>query len=214
MAQLLFFDDKHEYVLDGELIPSVSELARFCSREIYSNINQYTLDNACDRGTKVHKACENIDLFGECEVDAEISGYVNAYVQFRKDYKIKKDNIVLIEKSLAHNEMRFAGTIDRVFKIDSKTIIVDLKSSSVVKKILAKIQLNGYEKLYFYNYNEPIDELWILQLKADGTYSVIKIAKDDTLFMACYNIDKEFRSSKRKKKKEKEDGTDTKWNGA
>lgn len=200
MAQLLFFDEKHEYTLDGEKIPSVSELARFCSREIYENINQYTLDNACDRGTRVHKACENVDLLGECDVDEDIAGYVRAYIQFRKDYGIKKENIVLVEKALSHNEMRFAGTLDRVFKIDGKTIIVDLKSSSVVKKVLAKIQLNGYEKLYFYNYNEPVDELWILQLKADGTYAVIKIAKDDSLFMACYTIDKELKENKRKKK--------------
>ena len=202
MAQLLFFDEKHEYILGEEKIPSVSELARFASREIYGNINQYTLDNACDRGTRVHKCCENIDLFGECDVDDDIVGYIKAYIQFRKDYDIKKENIALVEKALAHNDMKFAGTIDRVFKIDGKTIIVDLKSSSVVKKTLAKIQLNGYDKLYFHNYNEVVDDLWILQLKTDSTYSVFKIAKDDTLFMACYNIDKELRTGKRKKKEE------------
>ena len=35
MATLLFFDQGHKYTLDGEELPSVSELCRFLSREIY-----------------------------------------------------------------------------------------------------------------------------------------------------------------------------------
>ena len=41
MATLLFFDQGHKYTLDGEELPSVSELCRFLSREIYGDVAQW-----------------------------------------------------------------------------------------------------------------------------------------------------------------------------
>ena len=60
MAQLLFFDECHKYTLDGEELPSVSQLTRFISREIYGDVGQFNLDRAAERGTAVHKATERI----------------------------------------------------------------------------------------------------------------------------------------------------------
>lgn len=52
MAKLIFYDEGHTCKLDGETIPSVSELTRFISREVYGTVSQSTLDNAAARGTK------------------------------------------------------------------------------------------------------------------------------------------------------------------
>jgi hypothetical protein len=41
---------------------------------------------------------------------------VRAYVQFRKDFGIK--DYAHIEKALAHEELKYAGTIDRIYTID------------------------------------------------------------------------------------------------
>ena len=75
MGKLIFFDKDHTYQVDGETVPSVSEVLRFMSREIYDTVNQYTLDNAADRGSRVHKACENLDRYGSCEVSRDIEPY-------------------------------------------------------------------------------------------------------------------------------------------
>ena len=56
MARLIFYDAEHEYTVDGVKYPSVSEILRFISREIYDDTNQYALDHAADLGTSVHKA--------------------------------------------------------------------------------------------------------------------------------------------------------------
>ena len=42
---LKFYDDGHVYELDGKIIPSVSELLRFMSREVYGDIDKYILDH-------------------------------------------------------------------------------------------------------------------------------------------------------------------------
>ena len=199
MAQILkFFDENHVYELDGEEIPSVSELSRFASREIYKDINQYTLDRAADRGTKVHKACENLDRYGDCEVEEGISPYIKAYIQFCQDYA---PSWSLIEKPLASGTMQFAGTLDRVGTLkDGKAAIVDIKTSSVVQKVLALIQLNGYKVLYEENFAQRIEKLYILHLKNDGNYKLIEFPTDLTLFNACLSLHNALKKKKRSKK--------------
>lgn len=118
MARLIFFDDTHTYTVDGEEFPSVSEISRFASREVYGEVSQFNLDNACSRGSAVHKATEILDKYGKCECDEDIEPYIRAYVQFRKDFGIK--DYAHIEKPLAHEELKYAGTIDRIYEIDEK----------------------------------------------------------------------------------------------
>ena len=216
MAILIFFDKGHLYELNGEQVPSVSEIARFVSREVYGNVEQYTLDNASSRGTAVHKSTEVLDKYNEVECDPIIEPYIRAYIKFRKDYGIKE--YVAIEKALASENMRFAGTIDRIatitkefadtFKAQTKKdishligrlAIIDIKSSAVVQKVLAPIQLNGYEKLVTENRIGEVGLLLILHLNKEEKYKVHDFELDDTLFMSCYNLHKALEKKKRKK---------------
>ena len=114
MARLI----THTYTVDGEEFPSVSEISRFASREVYGEVSQFNLDNACSRGSAVHKATEILDKYGKCECDEDIAPYIQAYVKFRKDFGIK--DYAHIEKALAHEELKYAGTIDRIHTIDEK----------------------------------------------------------------------------------------------
>lgn len=120
MARLIFYDAEHIYTVDGEEFPSVSEISRFASREVYGDISQFNLDNACSRGSAVHKATEILDKYGKCECAEDIESYIRAYVQFRKDFGIK--DYAHIEKALAHEELKYAGTIDRIYEIDDAFI--------------------------------------------------------------------------------------------
>lgn len=120
MARLIFFDDTHTYTVDGEEFPSVSEISRFASREVYGEVSQFNLDNACSRGSAVHKATEILDKYGKCECDEDIEPYIRAYVQFRKDFGIR--DYAHIEKALANEELKYAGTIDRIYTIDDKFV--------------------------------------------------------------------------------------------
>ena len=89
MARLIFFFFFYTYTVDGEEYPSVSEISRFASREIYGEVNQFNLDNACNRGSAVHKATEILDKYGSVECAEDIENYIRAYVSFRKDFGVK-----------------------------------------------------------------------------------------------------------------------------
>lgn len=237
MARLIFFDDTHTYTVDGEEFPSVSEISRFASREVYGEVSQFNLDNACSRGSAVHKATEILDKYGKCECDEDIAPYIQAYVKFRKDFGIK--DYAHIEKALAHEELKYAGTIDRIYTIDDKFVeavaekcksfvfinaegkvetiktpkdlsafigklaIIDLKSSSVVQKVLALIQLNGYKLSTEANGLGEVKALFILHLEK-GNYKLIGFEINPELFMACLTLHKALQKKKRVKKENTE----------
>ena len=219
MKNLKFFDEGHRYELDGIELPSVSEISRFASREVYGNdISKYVLDKACERGTAVHKATEELDKTGKCEISPEYVEYLNAYVKFRKDFNIKE--YTYIEKPLADEETGYAGTLDRVYVIDEdfakavkkhcktdisncigKYAIIDLKTSSTVKKQLAQIQLPAYSNLLCSALSNCADFLGILHLKKDGKYKLTPYEDDLSLFNACLTLHKAFAKKSKKESK-------------
>jgi hypothetical protein len=193
MAQLLFFDEGHKYTLDGEELPSVSELTRFISREIYGDVGQFNLDRAADRGTAVHKATELLDKYGTVEIDEDISPYLKAYIAFRKEHKCEWQKI---EYATHHPENLYAGTLDRVGTVDGKLAILDIKTSSTIQKPLYTAQLNLYREML----PDPIEQLIILHLRKDGTYKLIDIPIEDTLADACVTLHEALKKKKRSKK--------------
>ena len=141
MAQLLFFDQGHRYELDGVEVPSVSTILRFLTREIYSEVRQADLDRAAERGSRVHKALELLDKLGEVDADAETEPYIRAYIKFRQEHACDWTGI---EKPVVNEQLRYAGTADRIGTVDGQPTIIDFKCQSSIHKPLVKAQLNGY----------------------------------------------------------------------
>lgn len=181
----MFFDNNHTYELDGQKLTSVSEIIRFISREVYGEINQYALDNAAERGTRVHRTTQTLDTAKEVECDDDIVGYIRAYIRFCKEHTVQWD---CIEKSLASTDLGIAGTIDRRGAVDGQYCTVDIKTNSVVKKTLVKAQLNGYEILCKENKLRQSEKLYCLQLMQDGKYRLYECTIDDTEFKSCLAI--------------------------
>lgn len=185
MAQLIFYDTGHTYEVDGVKMDSVSEILRFLSREEYDDINQYHLDNAAERGTAVHAACEALYKYGSVECTPDVEPYVMAFLQFLKDHKC---NFTDIERPLADVERCIAGTPDLCGTVDDEEAIVDMKAQASVHKSLVKAQLNAYRSLRIINGKPPADKLYCLQLKPDGKYRLYPVAVDDSEWSACYAL--------------------------
>lgn len=201
MAKLIFFDDSHRYTVDGVDVPSVSELTRFISRELYGEVQQYLLDNAASRGTKIHKAAEALDKYGSVEIEDDLAPYLKAYVAFLKDHKPQWDKI---EWSVCNGTL-YAGTIDRYGELGSKKAIVDLKSTANIT--------GGHKALYTAAQNlyrmaaekeVPVEALYILQLRKDGTYRLIELPIEDELANACIALHEAMKKKPRKRKEKTE----------
>lgn len=200
MATLLFFDDSHTYTVDGEPVPSVSELCRFISREVYKDIQQFRMDNAAERGSSVHKATEILDKYGKCEVTEDIEPYLRAYLAFRKDHDCQWQKI---EFATHHPEKLYAGTLDRYGTVDGVPAIVDIKSCAVVDpahRTLYTAQLNLYRRML--PADMPVEKLYVLHLKKDATYKLWELPIEDGLADSCLTLHTALKKRKRKKKEQ------------
>ena len=195
MATLLFFDQGHKYTLDGEELPSVSELCRFLSREIYGDVAQWRLDDAADRGTAVHKATEALDKYGKVDVQDGILSYLQAYLKFRGEHTADWQKI---EYTAYHPAFRYAGTIDRYGLIDGAAALLDIKTSYTIHKPLCAAQLNLYRWLLEAQ-GLPVDKLFILHLKKDGTYKLLPFEQDNALPEALLTLHNALKKKARKR---------------
>lgn len=189
MAQLTFFDEKHVYEINGQKIPSVSEIMRFASREVYSGIDQWRLDNAADRGTRVHDATLAIDESGSADVDADIALYVEAYVGFLKKFHPR---YIASELALADTQAWFAGRLDRCAIINKKCVLLDIKTSARIETRLVQAQLTAYAWLWERNGKGKVDELYVLHLLGDGQFRFRRIERDDDYWKALLILQRKF----------------------
>ena len=203
MAKLLFFDTGHKYTLDGEELPSVSEVTRFISREVYGDIGQYNLDRAAERGTAVHKATEILDKYGTVEISTDIEPYIKAYIMFRKEHDCKWE---LIEAARYDPDRRYAGTLDRLGTVDGELAIVDIKTTAVISPAHKKIYtaaLNLYRRMFP---EREIKKLLIVQLRKDETYKLHRLDIDDSLADACLTLHEALKKKPKRKKAAEENG--------
>lgn len=185
IANLIFYDKQHEYYVGEQKLDSVSQILRFLSREEYDDINQYRLDNAAERGTAVHKACEVLYKYGEAECTPDIEGYVKAFLKFLKEHKCEFSDI---EVPLADTALGIAGTPDLCGKVDGEEAVVDMKAQSSIKKVLVKAQLNAYRELRIKNGKPEPKKLYCLQLMNGGNYRLYPVAIDDSEWQACLTL--------------------------
>ena len=177
---MLVFDEAEHKYFDGDVeLPSVTQITRFCS---YDSINGNGSNPFYrERGTKVHELCADYDFTGELPIGTGVDGYLKAYADFKRDYRIK--DWLFVEYALGSAEIGFAGTADRIGYIDGKLSILDIKTSSKLNILALEAQLTGYSILY----GQPVD-LYGLQLQKGGKYRLVKINADTELFRACQYI--------------------------
>lgn len=202
MAKLLFFDTDHRYTLDGEELPSVSEITRFISREVYGDVGQFNLDHAAERGTAVHKATELLDKYGTVEITEDIEPYIKAYIAFRKEHECEWE---FIEKPSHDSNRRYAGTIDRLGLVDGVLTLADIKSISTISPAHRKMytaSLNLYRRMFP---EKKIEKLLIVQLKKDATYKLFWLDIDDALADACLTLHEALKKKPRKRKEKTDD---------
>lgn len=180
---LRFVEETHQY-FDGDIeLPSVTEIIRFCNYDTKSlaGIDPYYRD----KGTSIHELCQEIDYTGEILTGTGYDGYLKAYSDFLRDYRIK--GWLHVEQPFGSAEIGYAGTIDRIGYIDSNLAILDIKTGSKINKTSLQAQLTGYSNLYLDEvpFVIPYPELYGLQLNSNGKYRFIEIERDNLLFASC-----------------------------
>ena len=195
---LVFREEDHKYFLNGEEIPSVSELTRFLSREIYGEADPIALQRAAEKGTAIHDALQTLDEKGEVEVDDEYAGYIQAYLKFREEHNVEWEKI----EWMLTNGM-YAGRLDRYGLVDGVPCILDFKTTSRISKLhelLYSVALTLYFKLVRFN-GKIADKIYVLQLKSDGTYKLIDLHFAVDLAADCIDMHRSLADARKKRRK-------------
>ena len=185
--ELMFDEDKHIYKRlfgDVELIlPSVTQILRFVSRELYGDIPDHILNVAADRGTRVHEAIEMSAKFGWVEADDEAMPYVVAYQEWEKEHDFKT---VASEYRMYHRTRLYAGTADALFMDGDDLCLMDIKTSKTILEGLTAAQLYGYSEA-LKSHGVEVKRAYILHLKNDSTFDWIEVDlnKGRMMFEAC-----------------------------
>lgn len=129
--------------------------------------SQRVLKEAGERGTRVHKASEALDR-GE---DVRYGGIYNLtdeeyqllkfYVDWHKEYQ---PEIIHVELPLISDKHQLGGTCDRIYRIDGKLTLFDLKTSKSSIFDSHWLQVAAYADMYETLFQEKIDEVAILRL--------------------------------------------------
>lgn len=188
--QLLFEESTHTYTLRRGrfadiILPCVSDIIEVIHNKSYGNISERILDNAADRGTRLHRAVQFWNQYHFKSVDEDCTGFFDAYLKFRQEH---------VDWQLLHSEYRFyhkallyAGTADEIYKAGNETILLDLKTPQKALLKTWAVQLGGYQ-MALESQGVKIGKAYILQLFSDGRYILHPVKPDASTFLACYTI--------------------------
>ena len=193
-----FNEEKHEYSVNGEKVPSVSEILAPLSADRYGGLNTITLQEAARRGRIVHELCEAVDYgldLGEDEEAMEFAPYVDAYCAFLLEHDVNwhmSEQIVSYTRYGGEKVPIYAGTVDRFGLVDGNLAVVDIKTYSSLgtdeqmaascQTVLyrdAIISMGPMPEPHTEGEYEEVIRRYVLHLKKDGKYRLADLGKFD-----------------------------------
>lgn len=184
IPELKFEEENHIYRKSNIKMPSVTQVMKVLSGDIYGSIDPEILKNAANRGTNIHRACEEYDKYKFIGVSEEEKPYFNAYVNFQKDYNV---SIIANEVKLFHKQLLYAGTLDIIANVNGRVTLIDIKTTAILHDKLVAVQLAGY-LMELQSWNLTVEQSAVVQLKSNGEYVFNILNPDFNTFKACLQI--------------------------
>ena len=190
--KLLFDEAEHKYTLRRAgladiVLPSVTQVMEPLERKVYGDISSFTLDNAADRGTRVHRAAEQYLKYGFRNVDEDCAGYFDGFMEFLEDHLSWEP--IHSEYRFYHKALLYAGTADLLMKTPKGIVLIDFKTTAQAHTRLWGVQLAAYwQGIQNYSGSIDIQRALVVQLSGDGRYVLHEIKPNMPLFLSCLQI--------------------------
>lgn len=145
---LEFLEDEHIYLIEGIIVPSVTQILQKIFPNKYKNINSKILEKKSIFGTTGHAIIENLDISNQDIVEKTISCIQNKdlevcireYVRLCKKFKIAP---LEHEKRVSYKYL-YAGTLDLIANVDNIESLCDIKFTAELDKEYLSWQLGMY----------------------------------------------------------------------
>ncbi len=179
---LEYYDDTHTYLVDGVIVPSITQLLKFKFSNKYKDVSDVVLKKASDKGTQVHEAIEKLCKTGEVEDLKEVKNFIFLQKHYKFEVLDNEVPVILFKDGVPIG----AGRLDLVLGINGEIGLGDIKRTSVLDKDYLAYQLNLYRIAYQQCYDKEITFLNGIHLR-DDVRKVVKIPINEELTWELVN---------------------------
>lgn len=179
--QIEFKEENHEYYVDGNLFPSVTQILNIV--DSYKWVDKKILHQAAKFGTAAHRMTEFYDhgILNMDSVSPALMPYLDAWKKFLHETNFE---ILDIEYPIA-SKLGYAGMLDRIGTIDGKLTILDIKTSNIIPKTTA-LQLAAYSHAWEEMHKSKVRLRLCVHLKPCNYF--IKEYRNPTDFLTFMNF--------------------------
>lgn len=165
-----YFDDIHRYLVNGVIVPSVSEILSKIFPDKYKNVPIETLQKKATYGTIIHNYIEQYEKgVITIKLDYIQEASFNQYLRLKDKYNIK----VLEQEKIVNYKDIYAGRFDMLADIDGNTCLCDIKTTASLDKEYLSWQLSLYE----YAYGKRFDKLYAIWLPKKDLGRLVEIKR-------------------------------------
>lgn len=182
---LEYDDETHTYIVDGIIVPSVTQILARKFGHKYDDVSAETLNKAAERGTAIHKAIEEFCKEGKQSDMTEVSDF--EFLMKYYHFQVIENELPII---LEFDGELFAGRLDLILKKGDELgkAVADIKTTSTLDKEYLGYQLNLYRLGVEQSYGFNITSLYGVHLK-DGKRKVVNIPiKEEQWLVESLNI--------------------------
>lgn len=162
-CEVEYYDDEHMYLVNGVIVPSITQLLKKRFGGKYDGVNSAVLNKAAEEGTKVHKAIELYCKNGEESDIEELRNF--KFLKKRYSFDVLNNEVPIV--LFNDDEPIAAGRLDMVLKMGDDIGLADIKRTSVLDKEYVGLQLNLYRLAYQQCYDTEITILKAIHLRED-----------------------------------------------
>lgn len=126
--------DSRHYTIEGRKYVRVTSIVRFAFPDEFKAIPDDKRDYYFKRGTEIHRLAQMVEegTADGFEFDPEVEKFRAGHAAFLRDtgFKALPGGI---EMRVKNDELRYAGTLDRIGTMQGRVCIIDYKSNSLPK---------------------------------------------------------------------------------
>lgn len=170
IKEIEFIEETHQYLVNGILTPSVTTIIKWLYPHKYEGIPLHILKDKAQFGTNVHLAIEN----SAKGISTNLSPLEQLAFEQYLVLKQKHDISPIYNEKIVSYKYCYAGTLDMIAAIKSKSCLIDIKTTSKVETEMLEWQLGMY-KTALEEEGIDIQQCYCLWLPKKGKGELIKI---------------------------------------
>ena len=171
---LEYFESDHLYLVDGVVVPSITQILKVRFGNKYDFVSRATLNRASEAGTQVHDAIQRLCENGEISDLPEVRNFLFLKRQYGFEVLENETPVILF----LNDEPISAGRLDMVIKMNDQIGGADIKRTSALDKEYLAYQLNLYRIAYRQCYGIEWEFLRGIHLRGD-VRKFVKIPIDE-----------------------------------